>query len=122
MTAARTIALTVTEAQLQDQVLLLAKWTGWASYHPYDSRRSTPGYPDLTLVRGKRLVFAEMKSEKGRISLDQRRWLGWLDDAGVEVYLWRPSDWKDIETALTSRSRPNLASAWANIRTPVVVS
>lgn len=83
----------MTERQLQDAIIQLAQLRGWLVYHPYDSRRSTPGYPDLTLVRGHRLIFAELKSETGRLSHDQRVWLERLDQTPAEVYLWKPEDW-----------------------------
>ena len=105
--AARTAAIgTLTEKAFQAQVVALARTLGWQVYHPFDSRRSTPGFPDLTLVRDRRLVFAELKTERGRVTAAQR---GWLDALGgvaaaadcVEVYLWRPSDWDDIERILS---------------------
>ena len=58
------------------------------------------GYPDLTMVRGKRLIFAELKSAKGEPSEDQMIWLALLDHAGAEAYLWRPADIESIERIL----------------------
>ena len=53
------------------------------------------------LTRPPRLIFAEMKSAKGRVSEAQRDWLDDLDACpGVESYTWRPSDWFDIELIL----------------------
>jgi len=42
-------------------------------YHPHYSLGSEPGWPDLTLVRrrDRRLIFAELKSEKGVLSARQ---------------------------------------------------
>ena len=92
----------VSEADFQAQVLQLAKLMRWRCYHTHDSRRSEAGFPDLTLVRGGRLIFAELKAEKGKVTGSQQAWLTDLKDTGAEVYLWRPSDWVDIERILRS--------------------
>ena len=64
-----------TEAQFQRTVTEYAALTGWLWYHTHDSRRSHAGFPDLCLVRGDRLIFAELKSERGRVRLEQEAWL-----------------------------------------------
>jgi len=57
------------EKEFQDRVIELAKWEKWLAYHVPDSRRVTsPGFPDLVLLRAPDLVFAELKSEKGRVT------------------------------------------------------
>ena len=61
------------------------------------------GFPDLVLVRGNRLLFAELKSVKGKVSPDQKTWLQGLREACSEVYLWRPSDYDEIERVLVGR-------------------
>lgn len=93
----------ISEKAWQAQVLQIAHLHGWFSYHPYDSRRSNPGFPDLTLVRDTRLVFAELKTQKGRIRPEQRDWHDRLARTGVETYLWRPSDLRRVVECL---SRP----------------
>lgn len=82
----------MTEADLQAAILDAAALYGWRSYHTHDSRRSAPGFPDLVLVnaRLKVALFAELKSEKGKLAPEQRAWLDDLDMAGQVVYLWRP--------------------------------
>jgi hypothetical protein len=93
--------LAVTEAELQSSVLDLAGHRGWLSYHVFDSRRSAAGFPDLTLVRGDRLIFAELKREGRHPTPAQRAWLAALGTVtAVESHLWRPSTWPDIERAL----------------------
>jgi VRR-NUC domain-containing protein len=73
----------------------------WLRYHTWLSRHSPAGFPDEVLVRGDRLVFAELKSEKGKLSDEQERWLEALRGVpGVEVYVWRPADVDAIATAL----------------------
>jgi hypothetical protein len=55
------------------------------------------GLPDLILCKPPRLLFAELKREQGRVSKAQADWLDALSRcAGVEVYLWKPSDWESI--------------------------
>ena len=95
----------VTEAEFQQTVVQYAVLRGWRTYHTHDSRRSNPGYPDLTLVRDRRIVFAELKTETGRVTHDQQEWLTDLLVAanwnpGVDVYVWHPSDWGLIEDVL----------------------
>jgi len=87
----------MTEKEFLQQVRDLAKLCGWLTYHTYDSRRSPEGFPDLVLVRGNQIVFAELKSEKGSVRPEQRMWLDALEKVcNVEVYLWRPHNWDEI--------------------------
>lgn len=88
------------EKQFQAAVVEYAELNGWLVYHTYNSRRSNPGFPDLAMVRGLRLVFAELKSEKGRESKAQAQWLDALSRVTSEVWLWRPSHWPEIERVL----------------------
>ena len=84
----------MTETQLQAAIIELAGLTGWICYHTHDSRHSAKGFPDLCMVRGKRLIFAELKREKGITSKDQDEWINRLVAADVvEVYVWRPQHW-----------------------------
>jgi hypothetical protein len=92
----------LTEKQWQSQVVDLGKMLGWRLYHPYDSRRSNPGYPDLTLVRD-RIVFLELKTEKGKLSEPQRDWLTALRRAGGEAYVVRPSQLQDLADVLAAK-------------------
>jgi hypothetical protein len=97
---------TCSEADLMAAVIVLARLAGWSVYHPYDSRRSTAGYPDLTLVREGQLLFVECKREDGRLTQDQSDWLLRLSRVpGVVATVWRPSDWSsgEIERALQRR-------------------
>lgn len=97
-------AASLSESQWQGRVVDLAAWQGWRTYHTYDSRRSAPGFPDLVMVRGTRLIFAELKSATGRVSVDQRAWLADLACCpGIETHLWRPADWDDVQTTLGVR-------------------
>ena len=87
----------MSEAQLRDAVLDLAKMTGWLHFHVFDTyhpaKRSSTGYPDLHLVRDETSLFVELKSERGRLRADQCEWLAALKRAGHQATVWRPQDW-----------------------------
>ena len=100
MDGAKAADMALDEKAFQAQVVALARTLGWMVYHPFDSRRSARGYPDLTLVKDGRLIYAELKTERGRLTDDQRGWLDALRETPAEVYLWRPSDWDSIERTL----------------------
>jgi len=104
----------ITEKQLQSTVLGWAKAYGWLAYHQLDtggrdtngnvyySRRIGPGFPDLVLchpVWGK-LIFAELKTDKGKVSENQQEWLEALRKTKTAVYVWRPRDMPEIEQIL----------------------
>ena len=94
----------MTEKQLQQAVLDYARLTGWLAYHTHDSRRSQPGFPDLAMVRGERLVFSELKSAGGHLTSDQVRWLDALRaTVKPEVYIWRPGHWTNGTVEQTLR-------------------
>jgi len=86
----------MSEAELQANVRELARVRGWKCYHTHDARRSDVGFPDLVLVRENRLLFVELKSEKGKPSPAQIEWLHVLMlTRRVETFLWKPSQWLD---------------------------
>ena len=83
------------ERVFQSHVVQLAQVLGWLVYHTHDSRRSAPGFPDLVLVHvGQgRVLWRELKSARGRLSVPQREWLDSLEAAGEDAGVWRPEDW-----------------------------
>lgn len=90
------------EAAWQRTVLDLARLLGWWVYHTHDSRRSTAGFPDLVLIRD-RVIFAELKTSSGKVRDAQKLWIGLLERAGGEVYLWRPDDFDEVHEILRRR-------------------
>lgn len=106
-----TARLALTEKQFQHQVEHLAHVYGWRLFHALPAMNSTGGwrtaqtgdigFPDLVLAHPtKGLIFAELKSQRGRITVDQRIWLNILEATGAETHIWRPSDFEHIKTRL----------------------
>jgi VRR-NUC domain len=94
----------MTEREWQRSVEDLAAAFGWRSYHTFDSRRSTAGFPDLVLVKSV-VIFAELKTDTGRLKPAQAAWFRDLAEieatcTGVEVYVWRPADFDAIVARL----------------------
>lgn len=108
--AATAIASLVTERQFMAQVTDLAEMLGWswAHFRPAQTSKGwrTPvsgplgaGFPDLLLVRGDRIVAAELKSQDGRLSTAQREVLDIIGRA-VPTYCWRPTDFDAVAEVL----------------------
>ena len=100
----------MTEKDWQRQVVELAKTLGYRRpMHIYDSRRSEPGWPDLTLVntQKRRFVLLELKTETGLLSQAQATWIQQLDAVGVEVYVVRPRHLDMLATVLQARGHPD---------------
>lgn len=87
------------EATFQKHVIELAEMYGWKWHHETDSRRSKAGFPDLVLwhVLEDRMIFAELKRDKGYLSKKQKDVMSDLECISlVESYVWRPRDWPII--------------------------
>jgi hypothetical protein len=102
MNQARAILLRrMSEAQLTRTVIQTARTYGWivAHFRPGMDRRGQwktavqgdgVGFPDLILAHPSGdILFVELKSEKGKLSLEQERW---RDVLGERFRLVRPSD------------------------------
>lgn len=104
----------VTEDVFQERVIEYARFRSWrvahfrtvrvqrkdgSCYHATPVQADGEGFPDVVLVRD-RIIFAELKRDKGTVKPDQREWIACLKAAGAEVYLWRPRDWQEIEEKL----------------------
>jgi hypothetical protein len=104
--------LKVSEKEWQQTVIDTAQRFGWRVAHFRASRTGSGGYatavqadgagwPDLTMVRGRRLLFVELKTERGRLSPAQAEWLDALAMAMPGcVAVWRPSQWPEVERVL----------------------
>jgi len=91
----------------------LARVNGWKGAHfrggwSRDGERfTTPvqadgeGFPDLVLTRDSVTIYAETKTEKGKLTPEQKEWLEVLArNPGNKCFVWRPSDRKEIEEVL----------------------
>lgn len=105
----------ISEEAHQTQVINMARAFGWHVAHFRTVRvqrkdgtyyYATPvqadgeGFPDLVLVRGNRVIFAELKRESGKVEPAQLQWIEKLNPTPAEVYLWRPSDMDEVERVL----------------------
>jgi hypothetical protein len=104
----------IPEKAFQTQVLTLARWYAWRIQHTrpaqYRSGRwATPiqghaGFPDLVLAHSTHgLIFAELKSARGKVSEAQTEWIKTLRATGAEVHIWRPADLQNIATRLSGK-------------------
>lgn len=93
----------VPEKDWQQQVTRLARLEGWRVMHHLISRGTEPGWPDLVLTRPPELLIVELKAERGRVTPAQRTWLDDLAACGVEVHVWRPSDFDAVHERLRRR-------------------
>lgn len=122
----------MTEENLQNAVIELARWCGWRVHHVRAARSAqgwrTPlqgdvGFFDLVLSKAGTVIFAELKSEQGRLRPDQVKWgealsgeEQWSGRAvrevvgggSVAVVVWRPRDWVSGEIEAVLRDGPGL--------------
>jgi hypothetical protein len=104
-----------TERDFQDDVVKMARALGWSLiHHETDSRKSAAGWLDLTMYRGNvpgrqghwtsnpRMIFAELKVGKRKVTPEQQAWAWAHGCLGHEVYVWRESaeTWREIEDVL----------------------
>lgn len=103
----------ISEKELNTFIHEMADLYSWMAYHQIDmgpcrvcrapnySKRIGPGFPDWVLAHSNgRLIYAEAKSEKGILSVDQNLWLEILGKGSDEVYVWRPQDMDTIAEIL----------------------
>jgi hypothetical protein len=92
--------IAISEASFLQQVKALAYIHKWSLHHSQPSMTRTGryittgsvGFPDIVMAHEtKGLIFAELKTSKGRASEAQLHWLRTLHPH-AECYLWRPSD------------------------------
>jgi hypothetical protein len=69
----------ISERDWQSHVCKIATLKGWRYYHPPDNRpvngrvqKVVSRFPDLCLIKNSRMIFAELKREKGIVSLERQ--------------------------------------------------
>lgn len=105
------LAKAMTEKELQQNVIALARMLGWKTYHTFDSRRSDVGFPDIVAIHPEHhwTFVAELKREGKLPTEDQHRWISYFHGAGIRVFVWHPIDWLDGTIERILRGDP-----WAN--------
>lgn len=90
------------EREFADAVVETAQLLGWMVKRDpvWRPTSASPGFPDLVLCNGRRIIFAELKAKTGKLTKDQRLWLALLNAAGADTRTWRPADWPEIEAVL----------------------
>lgn len=101
----------ISEAEFTAQVIELAHLLGWrvAHFRPAWTNKGwrTPvqgdgkGFPDLVMVKGERLIFAELKSETGRMTPEQDAWHDALRPTGALMAVFYPRHWDVIVEILS---------------------
>jgi hypothetical protein len=92
----------ISEAEFQRQVIDIAQWHNWLVDHtpPMRSAKGAVftggliGKSDLVLfsLQGKGIIYAELKSETGKLSKAQAVFRNLIIINGGEYYLWKPND------------------------------
>jgi VRR-NUC domain len=95
----------ISERRFAQQIVEHAELMGWRVYHTHRSEHSPAGFPrSLVLCRVRharpRIVWLEVKAERGRLTDAQRAWVNDLADCGQEVHVVRPSQWEEVEAWL----------------------
>lgn len=67
---------------LSDRLASELRRLGLRGYHTHDSRRSSEGFPDWTIVTPHLVLFVEQKAAGGRLSYEQAAWLWALSGSG----------------------------------------
>ncbi len=85
------------EKEWQKRVEGVLRQYGWLVYHTLRSKGSTPGFPDICVVKGERLLFIELKAQKGWLTNAQNEWMDALARVPcAECYIWRPSQFDEV--------------------------
>jgi hypothetical protein len=114
-TVQKVLAATVSEAAFTTTVIEMAQSLGWMCVHFRPARTNAGwrtagqgdviGFPDVVMVRGDRIEAWELKSEHGRPTAEQLRWLHAWDEAGAATAIYRPSDLEEIKRVLSGGKR-----------------
>ncbi len=105
LTIVEHVPVPISEEQFLNLIVDTAYTCGWLVHHGRTAWTSkgyrTPiqgdaGFPDLFLARPPRVLVVELKSEKGKLSAEQKAWGEILKQCpGIKYYQWRPSQFDD---------------------------
>jgi hypothetical protein len=108
--ALRSYYASLPEHAWQSEVEELLRRGGWEYIHLRDSRRQCAiGWPDLFAVKGDKAIAIELKTQRGRVTPEQARWLALLRDAGIPTYVWRPTQIDEVRHSLLGDWTPGEA-------------
>ena len=88
------------EREWHQMVTETARLCGWQVFHWRDSRFTTAGWPDLALLKPPQFMLAELKTDDGRLTRQQKTVLAGLHASGIEVHVWRPADEREVRARL----------------------
>lgn len=90
------------EGELSRLIVGEAEDLGWRVYTIRNTRaaglrsHTGVGFPDLVMVRGGRLIAAELKRRTERPTAEQQQWLDAFSQVpGASAFVWRPADLED---------------------------
>jgi hypothetical protein len=102
----------LSERDFKNTVVAFARDLGWLVHHDLPSQRANgswatatqgdSGFPDLVLVhpgdgaRKPMVVFAELKTQRGKTTEGQEQWLTALRAYGQLAFVWRPAQMQEI--------------------------
>lgn len=97
---------TINEKEFREQIRDLCKLFGIKFHFTWLAIHSPKGFPDLVLrnLEQKRIIFAELKTESGKVTPSQQEWHDDLIECGQEAYIWRPSDMEKIVEILRGKN------------------
>jgi hypothetical protein len=102
----------ISEDEFQTQVIDSAHLHGWKVAHFRKARTKDgwitavsadgKGWNDLFCVRPStgHVFAAELKSARGKRTPEQIAWASWMEAVGIAAYVWKPSDWDEINSVL----------------------
>lgn len=110
LTARQRLDRATSEREFQRTVEDYANVRRWEIFHVRPAQTGSgnwvtptrPGLPDLILIRPPRVVFLELKSQRGSLRAEQRFVINLLQRCpGVDAFVARPSDWDAVRSLLT---------------------
>jgi hypothetical protein len=108
----------ISEREFKNSIVALARDLGWLVHHDLPSQRANgswatatqgdSGFPDLVLVHPGNMVtglkpmvvFAELKTQRGKTTASQEQWLTALRACGQMAFVWRPAQMQEIQELL----------------------